>query len=111
MYLDYLAVPSGLVVTSVKSSSAAPAAYSLSQNYPNPFNPTTTIQFSLEKASNVKLTVFNILGQKVATLVNGIMQAGPQSVVFDASTMASGVYYYTLHAGSFTKTAKMMLIK
>jgi Carbohydrate binding module (family 35)/Bacterial Ig domain/Secretion system C-terminal sorting domain/Cellulase (glycosyl hydrolase family 5) len=111
MYVDYLAVPTGFVTTLVNNSSTMPAVYSLSQNYPNPFNPTTTIEFSLAKASNVKLTVYNVLGQKVATLVDGYMKSGSQSVVFDARLVSSGVYYYRLEAGSFTRTAKMMLVK
>jgi hypothetical protein len=111
MYLDYLAVPSSFVALSAKNTLEIPGSFSLDQNYPNPFNPTTTIRFSLAKASNVKLTVYNILGQKIAPLVDGYMSAGPQSVVFDASRFSSGVYSYRLEAGSFTKVAKMMLIK
>jgi len=111
MYVDYLAVPSGFVTTFVHSVSPAPASYFLSQNYPNPFNPATTIQFSLAKPSNVTLIVYNVLGQRVASLANGFMNAGLHSVLFDASALSSGVYYYRLEAGPFTKSAKMMLVK
>jgi hypothetical protein len=92
-------------------SGPIPEKYNLSQNYPNPFNPTTKINFTLAKASNVKLTVYNILGQKVATLVDGYMNQGAQSVTFNASKLTSGVYFYRLEAGSFTANKKMLLVK
>ncbi len=88
-----------------------PTSYSLSQNYPNPFNPTTSINFSLIKASNVKLTVYNILGEKVASLVDKYLDAGFYTVKFNASAMASGVYLYRLEAGDFTSNKKMILLK
>ena len=88
-----------------------PQGYSLSQNYPNPFNPTTTIQFSIPKASNVELKVFNVLGQEVATLVNTGMAAGRYSANFDASKLASGTYIYRLKAGDFVSVNKMVLMK
>lgn len=88
-----------------------PERYALAQNYPNPFNPTTTINFTLAKASNVKLTVYNVLGQKVATLVDTHMYPGAYSVQFDAKTLASGVYFYRLEAGGFTADKKMLLVK
>ena len=96
----------------VKSKSLNPNIFTLEQNYPNPFNPTTTINFSLAKASNVKLFVYNILGQRVATLIDSrVMSAGSQFVTFDASRFASGVYFYRLEAGSFTAVKKMLLLK
>jgi hypothetical protein len=85
--------------------------FALSQNYPNPFNPTTAIAFQLPNASRVTLTVFNVLGQKVATLVNSNMAAGSHTVSFDAKGLASGMYFYRLEAGTFTATKKMMLVK
>jgi hypothetical protein len=88
-----------------------PMEFGLNQNYPNPFNPTTKINFMLATASNVKLTVYNMLGQKVATLVDTRMSAGPQSVVFDASSLSSGVYFYHLDAGKFSSDKKMLLMK
>jgi len=88
-----------------------PVKYALQQNYPNPFNPTTNIKFSLPKTSEVQLSVYNILGQKVMTLVNGKMQAGFHQVTFDASHLASGMYIYRIKAGNFISSKKMMLIK
>ncbi len=98
-------------VTSVQERPEIPNGFSLSQNYPNPFNPMTRINFDLGKASNVKLIVFNILGQKVATLVDKFMNAGAYSVDFNASSLASGVYLYTIEAGDFKMNKKMVLLK
>jgi hypothetical protein len=94
-----------------KTGPDVPGSYELSQNYPNPFNPTTTINFNLAKASNVKLTVYNVLGQKVMTLVDSRMSAGQQTVKFDASKLTSGVYFYRLDAGDFSSVKKMLLVK
>jgi hypothetical protein len=85
--------------------------FSLSQNYPNPFNPTTKIEYSVETQHAVSLQVFNILGQKVKTLVNEVKSPGTYEVIFDASQLASGVYFYRLTAGSFVQTKKLMVIK
>jgi hypothetical protein len=90
---------------------STPSQFALGQNYPNPFNPSTTIEFTLGNASNVKLSVYNVLGQKVMTLVDSHMNAGRQSVVFDASKLSSGVYFYKLEAGNFLSIKKMMLLK
>ncbi len=88
-----------------------PDNYSLKQNYPNPFNPSTKISFSLPKAGDVKLIVFDILGREVATLVNGYTGAGNHTVDFNASNLSSGVYLYKIQAGDFTETRKMILMK
>ncbi|MCS6989000.1 MAG: T9SS type A sorting domain-containing protein [Chloroherpetonaceae bacterium] len=88
-----------------------PKEFKLEQNYPNPFNPTTTIQFAVPTVSDVTLEVFNVLGQKVATLVNQRMEAGIHSVQFNAANLSSGAYFYRLRAGSFTQTKKMLLVK
>jgi len=88
-----------------------PVEYSLSQNYPNPFNPTTVINFSLPEASRVELTVFNLLGEKVSSLVSGIKEAGVHNISFDASGFNSGIYIYKLEAGNFVSVKKMMLVK
>ncbi|MGQ9804546.1 MAG: T9SS type A sorting domain-containing protein [Chlorobiales bacterium] len=92
-------------------SANRPKEFKLEQNYPNPFNPTTTIQFAVPSVSDVKLEVFNILGQKVASLVNRRMEAGVHTVNFNATNLSSGVYFYRLQSGSFVQTKKMMLIK
>lgn len=97
--------------TGLEDDTKLPEGYSLSQNYPNPFNPTTKINFSLGKASNVKLIVYNILGQKVATLVNGFMPSGAHQIHFDAKLLSSGVYFYGLETADFTYYKKMMLLK
>ena len=97
--------------TAVDPKTEAPRAFALQQNYPNPFNPTTSINFNLAKASQVELDVYNVMGQKVATLVNGKLSAGIHTATWDASAMSSGVYFYTLKADNQTKTYKMMLMK
>jgi len=88
-----------------------PKRFLLAQNYPNPFNPTTTINYELPITNNVQLSVYNLMGQKVATLVSGRQGAGYHSVVWDASGMASGIYYYRLEAGSFSDMKRMLLLK
>jgi hypothetical protein len=88
-----------------------PAFYTLSQNYPNPFNPTTTIHFVLPHKSHVTLTVYNTLGQRVAVLVNNETAAGSHEVLFDAANLASGMYFYRLHAGGFVSVKKLVICK
>lgn len=88
-----------------------PSEFALNQNYPNPFNPSTSIKFDLPVNADVQLSVYNMLGQKVMTLVNGKMEAGFHQVTFNAGSLASGMYIYRLDAGSFVSTKKMMLIK
>jgi antibiotic biosynthesis monooxygenase (ABM) superfamily enzyme len=89
----------------------APRVFALSQNYPDPFNPTTTISYSLATRSRVTLSVFNILGQKVRELVNGEKEAGSYNLAFDASGLASGVYFYCIQAGSFVQAKKLVVVK
>jgi photosystem II stability/assembly factor-like uncharacterized protein len=93
------------------TNNQVPNNYSLSQNYPNPFNPTTTINFSIPNSSNVSLKIYDILGNEVMTVVNEFKHAGNYSVNFDASRLSSGVYFYTITAGNFKDTKKMMLTK
>ena len=89
-----------------------PTTVSLNQNYPNPFNPSTTISYTLDSSTNVRLNVYDITGRKVATLVNGRQAAGAQEVRFDASSLASGVYIYRLQTATGANlTKKMVLIK
>lgn len=88
-----------------------PMEYDLAQNYPNPFNPVTQIQYTLPTDAHVQLVIYNSLGQKVATLVNGNQQAGRHSASFDATALSSGVYLYQLSTPGFSQTKKMMLVK
>ncbi|MEO8514583.1 MAG: T9SS type A sorting domain-containing protein [Ignavibacteria bacterium] len=92
-------------------SAEVPVDFNLSQNYPNPFNPVTNIQFSIPKAGNVKIVVFDALGREAVTLVNGKYSAGKYNVDFDASMLPSGVYFYRLEAGSYYEVKKMLLVK
>jgi probable HAF family extracellular repeat protein len=88
-----------------------PGSYALAQNYPNPFNPTTTISYSIPQSGNVKLVVYDMLGNEVATLVNKEQAPGVYSVLFDATNLASGVYFYRIKAGSFNEVKKMILMR
>jgi hypothetical protein len=103
------------IFNSVSVEFAGVKEYSLEQNYPNPFNPSTVINYSLASAGPVKLTVYNMLGSEVATLVNEYKEAGNHSVEFSTeksdNKIGSGVYIYTLNAGSFTQTRKMVVLK
>ena len=93
------------------SATELPSAFALAQNYPNPFNPTTTIDFSVEATSDVRLTVSNLSGETVATLVDGTVESGAHSVQFDAARLTSGVYFYTLASAGASETRKMVLVK
>lgn len=97
--------------TDTEQDMQAPLSFRLSNNYPNPFNPSTRIEFDLPSTHHVQLEVFSITGQRVATLVNEAKPSGTHSVMFDASTLSSGVYIYRLRAGSFVQTRKMTLLK
>ena len=98
-------------VSVAETKSTIPKVYALEQNYPNPFNPTTTIKFALPKNSNVKLNVYDILGRLVTKLVDGNLQAGYHTIQFNASNLASGVYFYRIEADNFVKVKKLMLLK
>ena len=98
-------------VKDLNGNAGIPVAYSLSQNYPNPFNPTTTIRFALPKAGDVSLVVYDILGRKVTELIHGNLTAGYHTVNFNASNLASGVYFYRIQAGDFVSVKKLMLLK
>lgn len=99
------------VVTGVEQNEELPVVYSLSQNYPNPFNPSTKITFSIPETGMVKLAVYNILGEKVATLLNREVKSGVHEVELNASNLSSGIYFYRLEAGSFTEVRKMIMLK
>ncbi|NUM62639.1 MAG: T9SS type A sorting domain-containing protein, partial [Ignavibacteriaceae bacterium] len=88
-----------------------PKEYALEQNYPNPFNPTTTIQFSVPKQTQLKINIYNTLGELVATIADGMYQAGYYKIMFDASKLSSGTYIYRLESSDFVEVKKMILIK
>jgi len=100
------------VVTGVNNSqTSVPVDYKLEQNYPNPFNPTTTINYSIPKASFVTLKVYDVLGNEVMTVVNEQQSANNYTYTVDFSKLSSGVYYYTLNTGNYTATKKLTLVK
>jgi hypothetical protein len=92
-------------------SNNIPLKIELFQNYPNPFNPVTQIRFALAKTADVKVSVYNVNGQKITELVNGLRHAGVHLVDFDGSRLNSGIYYYTLETDGKALTRKMLLIK
>ena len=114
-----LTVPSGMIPEDViqiaykmhNDDENLPEGFALNQNYPNPFNPTTEISFNLPAAANVSLDIFNVAGQKVVTLYEGHLGTGEHSYQWDASTVATGIYFYRLDAGDYTATRKMVLLK
>ena len=111
--VQYVLIEPGNTIVSVnKGNNSVPPQFELNQNYPNPFNPMTKISYSLPKESSVSLKVFDILGREVATLINNeIKHAGFNEISFNASSCSSGVYIYSLNAGSFSAKKKMMLLK
>jgi uncharacterized protein YdaL len=88
-----------------------PEEFALKQNYPNPFNPETKIQFGLPEDSNVRIDIFNLQGQLVATLVDGALAAGYHTETFDATSYPSGIYFYKIVASNFTDIKRMLLVK
>jgi hypothetical protein len=88
-----------------------PSYYSLSQNYPNPFNPTTNLEFGISDLGFVSLKVYNASGKEVATLVNEVKPAGYYTVSFNGANLSSGIYFYTIQAGDFVSTKRMILLK
>lgn len=95
----------------VEANLGLPNQFELSQNYPNPFNPSTTIKFSLPEAANVKISIFNVVGEKVVDIINENKEAGYYSINFDGSKLSSGFYIYRLETNSFTSVKKMLLLK
>ena len=103
----------GIILTGIKGSenSQTPEEVTLNQNYPNPFNPSTIIRFGLPSKAAVSLVVYNTLGQKVATLMEGEQEAGYHEVKFDGSGLASGMYFYRMRAGTYVQTRKLLLLR
>ena len=99
------------VISVSRDNNLIPLDFSLKQNYPNPFNPVTKINFSVPREGNIRLNVFNVLGEVVATLVNSELPAGNYTYDFDATKLPSGIYLYTLSAGNYKETKKMVLLK
>ena len=99
------------VLEDFEQVSSLPTTFSLSQNYPNPFNPTTTIVFALPRRSQVNMTLYNILGQTVATLVDEELSAGEYEVTLNGNDLSSGVYFYRMIAGEFVQGKKLVLLK
>ena len=106
--VKYLTYPT---ITSTYQDGPVPTTFELSQNYPNPFNAQTNIDFNLEKDSQVELCVYSITGAKVSTLVDGELEAGQHSITWDASEVASGVYYYKMNTNGEVSSRKMTLLK
>jgi subtilisin-like proprotein convertase family protein len=99
------------LVNVADGATPVPGQYVLSQAYPNPFNPSTTIRFEVPLASHVTLAVFNSIGQRVATLIDGDVPAGVHEVRFDGTRLSSGVYFYRMQSGAFIQTRKVVLVK
>jgi hypothetical protein len=100
------------VVTAIEETEyRIPRVFALEQNYPNPFNPSTKIEYSLPKPETVKIEVYNIIGQKIQTLLNKPMPAGYHEVEFNGQSLSSGIYLYRIEAGSWQDVKKMVLLK
>jgi len=99
------------ISVAVKGEKGIPTEFTLSENFPNPFNPVTIIEYSLPVSGDVTLIIYNILGEEVARLVDGFQQAAEYNTTWNASNVSSGIYFYRLHSGDFTKTKKMVLLK
>jgi hypothetical protein len=97
--------------SAIDEKPAIPTDYVLEQNYPNPFNPLTTFRYSIPEAQNVNVSIYDITGRKVATLVNRYQVAGHYALTWNAAGYSSGVYFYRLQTASFTATGKMILMK
>ncbi len=100
-----------IATTDVRPETRVPAEYSLRQNFPNPFNPSTTITYDVAHTGLVVLNVYNLLGQQVATLVNGTKEPGSYKVSWNGDGLPSGIYFYKMQSGSFTATKRMLLLK
>ncbi|MFH1195352.1 MAG: T9SS type A sorting domain-containing protein, partial [bacterium] len=105
------AILGGELVVDVENPEVVPVTFNLAQNYPNPFNPSTKITYTVSEPGMVNLTVYNIFGEQVAVLVNDVKGVGEYSTQFNATNLASGVYFYRLEAGNVSLVKKMMLLK
>lgn len=116
---NYFEAPTGMgeeaenicVTTGMENESDIPSRFGLEQNYPNPFNPSTVVSYQLPVSGRISIKIYNMLGQKISTLFDGINQAGYHQVSFDGSNLASGIYYYRFIAENYTELRKMLLIK
>jgi hypothetical protein len=101
------------MITSVSDihDGRTPKSFALEQNYPNPFNPATVIQYAVPATQYISLKVYNVLGEIVSTLVNGVQDAGYKSVEWNAANLPSGIYFYRLRAGSLNETKKLILLR
>jgi hypothetical protein len=112
---DIFGVPSvdGEPVVSIEENTeiSIPKTMRLHQNYPNPFNPTTVISYDLPKTQLVQINIYNMLGQKIANLVNDVQNPGIYKINFDGSGLSSGIYFYQIQADGFQQTRKMLLVK
>lgn len=109
--VNYVIITGDNLTSVYSEETAIPNAFSLKQNYPNPFNPTTTIEFSLNETNPVELTIYDVLGNRITTIVNQTLESGVYNFQFDASGLSSGIYFYQLKAGQFSAVKKMNLIK
>lgn len=110
-FISHVGIVTPTSVEEERITSTIPEDYALSQNYPNPFNPSTSIDYSVARTGHVRLTVYNVLGQKVATLVDGVRPAGEYTVTWEASHLPSGLYIYRLEAAGSVLSRKMTLLK
>jgi hypothetical protein len=110
---DYLTLKylNGNLISAEKNSNNVPLDYLLYQNYPNPFNPVTNIKFEAPKAGHVKLVLYDILGREIIELFDSYVQPGVHSIIFNGSSLSSGVYFYELRTDDFRDVRKMVLIK
>ena len=98
-------------MSSLTEAVTLPETFSLDRSYPNPFNPTTTLSFAIPVDSEVSLSIYNLQGREVVSLINGNMDAGYHSVIWNADSHSSGVYFVKMMAGEFVNTQKLMLVK
>lgn len=108
---DFWVIKTGPELAAEPHTLSLPTEYALHQNFPNPFNPTTRISYYLPKTGNATLTIYDLLGREIATLVDGVQTAGNHSILFDGASLPSGIYFYRLQTESFTTTKKMVLLK